>query len=88
MLVWATRVGGNLGENPVRGTRNLGACLGGDKVREDSDADVGRTGAENEVVGTAPGGIAGATETVHIGHGNGRVCSRCGGLRDRERSWE
>ena len=28
-----------------------------------------RTGSENEVAWTAPGGVAGATETVHDGHG-------------------
>ena len=39
-------------------------------------------GAENEVVGTAPRGVAGATEMVHEGRGNGRACSRCGGLRE------
>ena len=59
MLVGATRVGGRLGETPVRGTTIIGACLGGDTVRKDGDADIGRTGAENEVVGTAPGGVAG-----------------------------
>ena len=71
-MVGATRVGGRLGETPVKGTRILGACLGGDAIREDGDAD-GRTGAENEVVETALGGIAGATETVHEERGNRRV---------------
>ena len=37
-----------------------------------------RTRAENEVARTAPGGVAGATETVH----GGRERSRCGGLRE------
>ena len=51
----ATRVEGKLGETPVKGTRILGACLGGDAVRVDGDADGRSTRAENEVVGTAPG---------------------------------
>ena len=62
--------------------------LRGDAVRVDGDLDGRSTGAVNEVVGTAPGGVAGATETVHEGRGKGRARSRCSGLQDTARSRE
>ena len=86
-LVGATQVEGRLGVVPVNRMSTLSAVLGGDAATaDDAQGRKGRTGVKNEVAWTAPGGIAGATETVNESHGNGRARSSCGGIRETAKS--
>ena len=71
--VGAVQVDGRLGGTPVKGTRILKVCLGGDAVGGEDE----RTGVENEVAWTAPWGVR------HRGHRDGarRRCTE-GGTTD------
>ena len=71
--VGAARVGGKLGGTSVKGTRILGEVRSGGltAVTADTGGQTGSSGAKKDVAWTAPGGVAGATETVHDGRGSG-----------------
>ena len=75
-LVGATRVGGRLGETPVKGTTIPGARLGGDAKQGDGDADGRRTGAENDLVGTAPGALQGP-QILYTKDAETGECAQC-----------
>ena len=66
------------------GMRTLGAVRGGDTKKPDDDAGgrIERIGAENEVAWTAPGCVAGATDTVHDRRGKGCMLETLWTARD------